>query len=162
MVADIRGLSLDQDRLFSVFPVIAMRVAEWPGVSFALISDRTDHLAGSRARSVDDFVAVHPDVATAELARDRAPRKRAVREFVSQVCASALARRFVDEVCTRWVVPEFAADARLIATELVENTVQHAESAPRLRLELRRGVFRGGGARRQPAASGAGRTPRAG
>jgi hypothetical protein len=36
------------------------------------------------------------------------------------------------------MVPELAEDAELVATELVENTLRHTDSAPRLRLELRR------------------------
>ena len=41
-------------------------------------------------------------------------------------------------VCAEWMVPEPAEDAELVATELVENTLRYPESAPRLRLELRR------------------------
>lgn len=35
-------------------------------------------------------------------------------------------------------MPELAEDAELVATELVENALRHTDSAPRLRLELRR------------------------
>ncbi|MCR6483195.1 ATP-binding protein [Amycolatopsis sp. OK19-0408] len=142
VIADIRDLTVEHDRLFGVFSVIANRIDEWPGVSFGVVSDRPDHLAGLRARSIDQFVAVHPDVATAEGAKDRAPRERAVREFAPSTFASARARRFVEEICGRWAVPEFTGDAQIIATELVENTVQHTTSPARLRLELRSGLFR--------------------
>jgi len=142
LVVDIRGLTVDHDRLFSVFSVIAARVGDWPGVSFALVTDRPDQLAGLRARSVGAFVAVRPDVVTAERHRDRVPRRRAVREFPSSSFASTMARRFVDETCARWAVPEFTGDAQIIATELVENTVEHTTSPARLRLELRGGLFR--------------------
>ncbi|WP_342750237.1 ATP-binding protein [Amycolatopsis australiensis] len=55
--------------------------------------------------------------------------------------ASALARSFVGRVCAEWDVPEHVEDALMIATELVENAIRHTTSTPRLRLELRRGVF---------------------
>jgi hypothetical protein len=54
---------------------------------------------------------------------------------------SARARGFVRGVCAEWMVPELAEDAELIATELVENTLRHTDSAPRLQLELRRGTL---------------------
>lgn len=38
-------------------------------------------------------------------------------------------------------MPEHEEDAQLIATEFVENTIRHTIYAPRLRLELRRGIF---------------------
>jgi len=142
VIADIRGLTVEHDRLFSLFSVIATRIGDWPGVSFAVVTDRADHLAGLHARSIDEFVAVHPDVAGAERAGDRAPRQRAVREFPPSTFASTMARRFVGEVCARWAVPEFAGDAQIVATELVENTVVHTASPARLRLELRRELFR--------------------
>ncbi|WP_290052565.1 ATP-binding protein [Amycolatopsis solani] len=142
VVVDIRDLTVEHERLLSVFAVIAARIDDWPGVSFALVADRPEHVAGLRARSIGEFVAVHPDVVTAEQARDEAPRRRAVRELAPTVSASALARRFVAETCTRWAVPEYTEDAQLIATELVENTVEHTTSPARVRLELRRALMR--------------------
>ncbi|RSM37629.1 ATP-binding protein [Amycolatopsis balhimycina DSM 5908] len=141
LIADIRGLDVTDAKLLSVFSAIATRISDWPGVSFALVSDRAGHRAGLKEQAVDRFVAVHPGVATAEAARDRVPRRRAVRQLAPSVAASRAARRFVGEVCAEWAVPGYAADAKLIATELVENAVQHTESSPLLRLELRRGVF---------------------
>lgn len=142
VIADIRGLTIEHQRLLSVFSVIAARIGEWPGVAFALVTDRPEQVAGLRARSIGDFVAVHPDVVSAVRGRDQAPRKRAVREFAPSVFASTLARRFAGETCGRWAVPEFAGDAQLIVTELVENTVSHTLSPARVRLELRCGLFR--------------------
>ncbi|EOD63530.1 ATP-binding protein [Amycolatopsis vancoresmycina] len=141
VIADIRDLTIEHDWLLSVFSVLAARLWDWPGISFAVVTDRAEHLSGLRAKSIDLFVAVHPDVVTAERARDQAPRKRAVREFVPSAATSMLARRFVEEICARWSLPEFTEDATTIAVELVENTVQHTHSPPKLRLEFRRGMF---------------------
>jgi anti-sigma regulatory factor (Ser/Thr protein kinase) len=105
------------------------------------VTDRADHLARLAAQTVDRFVAVHPDVAAAEQARDRPPRRRAVQLLAASPRASALGRAFVERVCAQWDVPEHTEDALLIATELVENAILHASSPPRLRLELRSGVF---------------------
>jgi anti-anti-sigma regulatory factor len=141
VIADIQGLRVDDDSLASVFSVVAMRISDWPGIPFALVSTRPEHLALLADRAVDRFVAVHPDVGTAERERDNPPRRRAVQLLAPTTAASALARRFVVRVCAEWGVPEREEDAQLIATELVENSIRHTVSAPRLRLELRRGIF---------------------
>ncbi|GAB3587783.1 hypothetical protein GCM10027445_68280 [Amycolatopsis endophytica] len=52
--------------------------------------------------------------------------------------AARRARRFTNEACVSWRVPRLAQDAAIIATELVENTLRHTCTAPRLRLTLRR------------------------
>ncbi|WP_326950440.1 ATP-binding protein [Amycolatopsis sp. NBC_01307] len=141
VVADIQGLRVDDDSLASVFSVVAMRIGDWPGVPFALVSTRPEHLALLANRSIDRFVAVHADVGTAERERDNPPRRRAVQLLAPMTGASALARQFVARVCAEWGVPEHEEDAQLIATEFVENTIRHTIYAPRLRLELRRGIF---------------------
>jgi hypothetical protein len=142
VIADIRGLTVEHPRLLSVFAVLAARIGDWPGVSFAVVADHPRQLAELRSRSIGDFVAVHPDVPTAERSCDRAPRHRAVREFAPSVFASARAREFAEETCVQWAVPQYTQDAQLIVTELVENTVEHTSSPARVRLELRRGLFR--------------------
>ncbi|WP_328615830.1 ATP-binding protein [Amycolatopsis sp. NBC_00355] len=141
VIADIGGLRIEDDTLASVFSVVAMRISDWPGIPFALVSPRPEHRAVLAGRAVDRFVAVHDDVGTAERKRDSPPRRRAVQLLAPTTGASALARRFVTRVCAEWGVPAHEEDAQLIATELVENTVRHTVSAPRLRLELRRGIF---------------------
>jgi anti-anti-sigma regulatory factor len=141
VIADIRGLTIEDGSLASVFSVIAMRISDWPGIPFALVSPRPEHRELLAARSVDRFVAVHDDVAAAERARDHPSRRRAVRLLAASDAASALARQFVRRVCEQWQVPEYAGDAMLVATEFVENTLRHTASAPRLRLELRRGLL---------------------
>jgi hypothetical protein len=141
VIADIRGLEIDDDTLLTVFSVIAMRISDWPGIPFAVVTDRAEHMAALTARTVDRFVPVHPDAAAAELARERPPRRRAVQLLAPSPQASALARVFITRVCAEWAVPEHTEDALLIATELVENAIRHTTSAPRLRLELRHGIL---------------------
>ncbi|WP_342750275.1 hypothetical protein [Amycolatopsis australiensis] len=59
VIADIQGLEIDDDTLMTVFSVIAARIGEWPGVPFAVVTDRADHVARLSAQLVDRFVAVH-------------------------------------------------------------------------------------------------------
>ncbi|NKQ57160.1 ATP-binding protein [Amycolatopsis sp. K13G38] len=51
--------------------------------------------------------------------------------------AARRARRFVDRICTDWRFPALCEDAETIASELVENTLQHTGSQPQLCLERR-------------------------
>jgi hypothetical protein len=141
VIADIQGLEIDDDTLMSVFSVIAVRIGDWPGIPFAVVTDRADHLARLAAQGLDRFVAVHADIPSAERARERPPRRRAVQLLAASPHASAAARTFVERTCTQWNVREHVDDALLVATELVENAIRHTTSHPRLRLELRPGTF---------------------
>ncbi|SED63137.1 hypothetical protein SAMN04489727_8659 [Amycolatopsis tolypomycina] len=141
VIADIRGLDIDDITLMSVFTAIAVRIADWPRIPFAVVTEHPDHVARMARQAADWFVPIHADVPAAEQARDRPPRRRALQLLAASPDASAVARAFVDRVCEQWNAPEYIDDARVIATELVENTIRHTASHPRLRLELRRDTF---------------------
>jgi anti-anti-sigma regulatory factor len=141
VIADIRGLTLDDDALASVFAVVARRIGDWPGIPFALVTPRPEHRTMLASRAVNRFVAVHDDVETAERCREDLPCRLAAEPLVGTDAASASAREFVRRVCDEWRVPQHIENAQLIATEFVENTIRHTFSRPRLRLELRRRVL---------------------
>jgi hypothetical protein len=141
VIADVQGLEIDDASLVSVFTVIALRIGDWPGLPFAVVTDRADHLARLATRAARQAVPVHADVAAAERTQVHVPRRRAVQLLAALPNASAAARAFVDRTCTLWNVREHVDDALLIATELVENAVLHTTSRPLLRLELRTGTF---------------------
>jgi anti-sigma regulatory factor (Ser/Thr protein kinase) len=141
VIADIDGLAIAEGALTSVFSVVASRMNDWPGIPFTLVATRPEHLAVLTGQSIDRFVGIHADVGTADRERDHPPRRRAVQLLVATEGASVLARQFVTRVCAEWGIPEHTDDARIIATELVENTLRHTACTPRLRLELRRHVL---------------------
>jgi hypothetical protein len=141
LIADIDRLTIDDGTLVTVFSMVAMRISEWPGIPFAVVTDRPEHRAMFASRAVDRFVPVHGDRADAKDLLVHPPRRRAVQLLVRSPKASALARAFVRRVCGEWRVPDLTEDALLIATELVENAILHTTSSPRLRLELRRGLL---------------------
>ena len=141
LIADIGGVCIDDQKLMNVFSVVAMRISDWPGVPFALVTGRLEHRVALAARTVDRFVQVYEDFGTAESSLAHPSRRRAVQALTHADGASGLARRFIQRVCDVWAVPEFTDDALLIGTELVENAIRHTASAPTLRLELRRGIL---------------------
>jgi anti-sigma regulatory factor (Ser/Thr protein kinase) len=125
----------------SVFATVWMRVSEWPGVPVMVVAG--DVLRATlRLSGIARFV---PQFATVRSALDAvgAPRTRRRHEvqLPFSLATPRLARGFVRATCARWGVSSVLEDAVLVASELVENAVRHAESAPSLRLELRPGQF---------------------
>lgn len=141
VLIDIERLELRDRALTRVFALVALRVGDWPATPFALVTGRPEQRAVLAAGGVDRCVPVYPDVATAEAALTCPARRRAGRLLDRSARTSARARGFVRGICAEWMVPELAEDAELVATELVENTLRHTDSAPWLRLELRRGTL---------------------
>lgn len=141
LIADIDGLEIGDAALVTVFSLVALRIGDWPGIPFTVVTGRPEHRTMFADRTVDRFVPVHDDRETAENLLSRPPRRRAAQLLARSANSSALARDFVRRICAEWGIPHFAEDALLVATELVENAIRHTDSPPRLRLELRRGVL---------------------
>jgi hypothetical protein len=137
VLIDVERLELRDRALIRVFALVALRVGEWPAIPFALVTGRPDQRAALAASGVP----VYADTATAEASLTRPARRQVGRLLDRSPRTSARARGFVRGICAEWMVPELTEDAELIATELVENTLRHTDSAPRLRLELRRGTL---------------------
>lgn len=137
VLIDIERLELRDRALIKVFALVALRVGDWPALPFALVTGRPEQRSALAASGVP----VYADTAAAEAALTRPARRRVGRRLDRSSRTSARARGFVRGVCAEWRVPELAEDAELVATELVENTLRHTDSAPRLRLELRRGTL---------------------
>ncbi|MEU5263249.1 ATP-binding protein [Amycolatopsis sp. NPDC021455] len=139
VLVDIERLELRDRALTSVFALVALRVGQWPAIPFALVTGRPEQRAALAAAG--HRVPVYPDHDTAEAALTPPARRRGGRLLDRSSRTSARARRFVRGMCAEWMVPELAEDAELVATEFVENVLRHTDSAPRLRLELRRGML---------------------
>ena len=137
VLVDIERLELRDRALTRVFALVALRIAQWPAIPFALVTGRPEQRAVLAAAG--RHVPVYPDHDTAEAALARPARRRDGRLLDRSSRTSVSARGFVRDTCAEWMVPELAEDAELVATELVENVLRHTDSAPRLGLELRRG-----------------------
>ncbi|OXM61205.1 anti-anti-sigma factor [Amycolatopsis vastitatis] len=140
LIADVSGLGFAGDAQLSVFALVAMRLGDWPGIPFALVTRRPDQAALLRRSPVARYARVHRDAAEAEREFGDPVRRRAVREFPRADTTAALARRFVTEVCQAWAIPELVDDARIVVTEFVENTLRYTRSHPEVRIDLRRGI----------------------
>ncbi|MGW5720965.1 ATP-binding protein [Amycolatopsis sp. NPDC003865] len=141
LIADIDGLIIRDPALVTVFSLVAMRIGDWPGIPFSVVTGQAEHRTMFADRTVDRFVPVLVDRESAEDRLLVPPRRRAAQLLARSANSSALARDFVRRVCTEWAVPDLADDALLVVTEFVENVIRHTESAPRVRLELRGGLL---------------------
>ncbi|MGW4487385.1 ATP-binding protein [Amycolatopsis sp. NPDC004368] len=140
LIADVSELAFADDARLSVFALVAMRLGNWPGVPFALVTRHPHQEALLNRSAVARYARIHCDPAEAERHFADPVRRRAVREFPRGEATGELARRFTDEVLHAWRIPGISDYARTIVTELVTNTLEHTRSEPRLRLDLRRGI----------------------
>jgi len=141
VIVDVDALAMPDRTALALFPAVAAQLSEWPGVPVLLavtVATQWDLLARSRLHR---FVSIHPSVSAAVQAIDEpSPRRISRRKLPNSLSSSALARRFVLDVCEEWAVAA-GGDAMMVANELVENTLLHTYHAPTLRLELRCGAL---------------------
>lgn len=136
------GLVVEHNHLYSVFVQAWMRVSDWPGVPIMLVATDRERRRRLSLLPATRYVPVHASIRDAVAAGGDPPaRRRAETKLPAQGTASPLARRFVADICGKWGLSGLTGDAAAIATEFVENTLRHTESAPVLRLELRRGLL---------------------
>ncbi|WP_460439917.1 ATP-binding protein [Amycolatopsis stemonae] len=141
LIADVDGLVIGEASPAMVFTLVAKRMGEWPGIPFALVTGRREHLRLFHLSAIDRHVSVSPDADTALEALRHPFRWRAGRTLPRTRDATELAREFVRRCCHDWAIPKSVYDGTIIAAELVGNAIQHTASVPRLELDLRRGLL---------------------
>lgn len=145
VIVDLGPLVVPSTAVLSVFSVVAMRTGDWPGVPIMLVARQRSHREILRHSAVSRWVPCFDDLDAAFGAVGEPPlRRRVLVELAGQSSSSREARRHVREIGEKWGLPEAGdlfADAELVATELVENTVRHTVSDLTLRLELRDGLL---------------------
>jgi anti-anti-sigma factor len=142
VIVELDGTTVAAPVALGVFQTLARRAAEWPGVLLALAVREGPVRDLLRRSALDHVVPTFPSVAEAlRSLGGRPPRRHAEVDLPADGTSAALARRFVTETCVAWHLAGLADDARVVASELVENAVRHGNSRALVRLELRRGVL---------------------
>jgi anti-sigma regulatory factor (Ser/Thr protein kinase) len=139
LVVGVDELDYTDRRLLGVFSIVAMQISDWPGTRLLVVCGRGEFRKVLTRTVAERVVSVHASLAQAERAIEHPKRRRAKLDLPRSAHAAGQAREFARSVCSDWHAGEFAVDAALVATELVENALRHTTSRPRLRLELRRG-----------------------
>jgi anti-sigma regulatory factor (Ser/Thr protein kinase) len=139
IVVDLACMQTAIASLLTVFPTVARRIDDWPGMPLVLAAARQPLRAMLDTSTVSGFVPVYGAVSEAIQDLDAAPQPR--RRQVQLPCqpeSSRRARQLVRQTCQEWSIPDIIPDAVVVASELIDNMVQHARSEGQLRLELRR------------------------
>ncbi|MBP2329928.1 hypothetical protein JOF56_010313 [Kibdelosporangium banguiense] len=134
LIVEVEELEMPSRHALSVFALVAIRVADWPGVPLTLVTPLGDQRSALANGKVQVYGTVQ--AATAGMARPLA-RSRAVIELPPLPASTREARSFVRCSCERWRVPTLIIDAMTVATALVENTLIHTDSPALLQMELR-------------------------
>jgi hypothetical protein len=113
------------------------RASGWPAVPIVLVA-RDPALRATVADVPASPVHASLDDALGELA-GIPPRRTAAIELPPVAASSRRARVFVDTTSQRWNLPDHAPDAATVTVELVENSIVHAGTDLRLRLEPHNG-----------------------
>lgn len=142
VVVDLAGLDIASDSALAIFPAVYTRLDQWPGVPLLLVTGPgqiRNRLARTRTAR---YLPVHETVSKAVAAIDDPPPRRVAHvQLPNSLTSPRLAREFARLTCVGWNLDDLLDDALLLVGELVTNAVMHTDSAPVVRLELRRDVF---------------------
>jgi hypothetical protein len=134
---DVTTLEVPAASAWSVFTSARWHVSTWPDVPIALVCA---HAAGRTAitrSGVTRYVPVYPSLEAAwhGVHVGRRGRRRAHARLPATMASLHESRRLVREVLATWSQPALIPTAMVIVNALVENVLQHTQSAPGLRLE---------------------------
>lgn len=137
VLVDVSRLAVPASSAWSVFTSARWHVSTWPDVPILLVCPWPEVAARIRSTGVTRYVSVHADVesAVASLALGPPPRRRARIELPHRLSSLRCSRDFVTERLTAWSQGLLIPTAKVIVDVLVENVLQHTESAPVLLLE---------------------------
>lgn len=141
VIVAVDDLRIPADPLLTAFTSAWMRIDTWPTVPLLLVAQSREQRDRLRAGCVDRFLPVFATVTAAlDSLVEQPGRRRTALSLARTPACGRRARRFVTETCERWSIPDIRGDACLVATELVENSLIHADSSDdmEIRLELRR------------------------
>lgn len=139
VIIDVADLSVPAESAWAVFTSARWHVDTWPEVPIMLVCE---HLAGRSAiarNGVARYVPVHATLQEAVYAVSccpTPPRRRARAALPAELTSLRRSRELVTDWLTAWSQEALIPVAKVIVTALVENVLQHTESAPGVRLEF--------------------------
>ncbi|MDY7086864.1 MAG: ATPase [Actinomycetota bacterium] len=135
LLVDLSQLAVTEPLAFAVFAAANRQATRWPGTPMVLCAPQQpirEILDGHPFRQL--VVADSLDAARDRLARDPAATVLALSDELLPIRGAARhARDVATEACLRWDLPHLVGPADLIATELVSNVIDHANTTMTLR-----------------------------
>ncbi|WP_346427299.1 MULTISPECIES: STAS domain-containing protein [Mycobacterium] len=140
-----RAVIVDVDRLhapsasaWTVFSSARWHVSVWPDVPIMLVCAAPQVRHAISAAGVTRYVPIHStrELALAALQHQSLhDRRRARSDLARNISSVDVARGVIAEWLTRWDIGEVIPVAATVATVLIENVLDHTESAPVLLVE---------------------------
>lgn len=139
VIVDVTDLEVPAESALAVFTSARWHVGRWPEVPILLVCEHRGLRSALARNGVTRYVPSYDSVqaamdAVAEGDSDQV-RRRARAELPRTMASLHRARELVVEWLTAWSAPELIPTAKVVATTLVENVLQHTDSRPGLRIE---------------------------
>ena len=136
VVIDLAGASVPDPQAAQTFARILDEARPWPGTPVLLCTPEAPTADMIGAAVTEEPLLLYASVAEALSALT------GYTDLISEAIlpvpgAARQAREIVTEACARWDVPQLAAPATLVASELVTNAVVHARTAMTFQMTLR-------------------------
>ncbi|TFV61131.1 sulfate transporter [Mycobacterium sp. PS03-16] len=139
VVVDVTRLDVPAQSAWSVFTSARWHVARWPDVPILLVCEHEWGRGAIKRNGICRYVPVFPSASAALAAQadgeSRPHRRRARTDLVAGRGSLAQSRSVIEEWLTTWSQTAYIPVAKVVATALIENVLEHTESAPSLRLE---------------------------
>ena len=135
LLVDISGMDVADPLGLAVLRSVVSRTAQWPAVPIVLCG-----ASAAEAGAVADSPGITASASCAEALESTAgePEPRRIRARLRPVPdACRQVRQLVNHACSAWQRTELAANAALVATELVANVVRHAHTTMEFTVGLR-------------------------
>jgi hypothetical protein len=139
VIVDVTGLVVPAQSAWAVFTSARWHVCTWPEIPIALICESSAGRDAVKRNGVTRYVPVYRTIEDAMLDMSqggaRRGRRRARGNLPADFTSLAQSRRLVENWLSAWSLDELIPVAKIIVTTLVENVLQHTDSAPNIRLE---------------------------
>lgn len=138
VIVDVSALDVPATTAWSAITSAHWHVHTWPNVPLMLVCPDSAVRDALRGKGITRQVRVYRSLEEARracVAQRRPRRQRACTRLPATVLSAARARRLVHRWLTAWSCPAMISAAATVASELVENTLLHTNSAPRLTIE---------------------------
>ncbi|OBI80114.1 sulfate transporter [Mycobacterium sp. E740] len=139
VIVDISDLEVPAESALAVFTSARWHVGRWPEVPILLVCEVEAVRKALTRNGITRYVPSYDSMPAAmeALAEAHPPkvRRRARAQLPRTAASLQRARELIVEWLTAWCQTELIPTAKVVATTLVENVLQHTDSRPGLRIE---------------------------
>jgi hypothetical protein len=139
VIVDVTDLIVPAPSAWAVFTSAHWHVGTWPETPITLVCAGAAGRDAVRRNGVTRYIPIYPTIEHAILATSQRDvqhgRRRARGHLPADHTSLWRSRRLVEGWLSAWSLEELIAVTNVVVTALVENVLQHTDSAPNVRLE---------------------------